>query len=260
VAGEWLKVELALPDKPEVHYIANALKLDPDAVVGKLFRVWAWFDQHTENGDALGVTFALLDRITGVTGFGEAMMLAGWMEQRDKVLHMPKFDSHTSQSSKKRALTAKRMAKLRNAPVTPPASQARHLEKRREEVNPKPKAQHFVPPPWVDLEAWKGFENMRAKIRKPLTDRARAMIVKELEALKAQGHNPVAVLAQSEVHAWAGVFPVKVNGSAKSPSQWWTSDEGVLAKGKELLLEPKMGESMPSFKTRINAAIERETV
>ena len=35
------------------------------------------------------------------------------------------------------------------------------------------------------------------------------MIVKELEDLKTQGYDPDAVLAQSEVHAWAGVFPIK---------------------------------------------------
>lgn len=133
MAGEWMKIELALPDKPEVHYIAGVLSIDPDAVVGKLIRVWSWFDKHTEDGNALGVTISLLDRLTNVTGFGEAMMLAGWIEQHDKTLHMPKFDSHTSESSKKRALTAKRVAKIRNANVTPAALPRE--EKRREDKN-----------------------------------------------------------------------------------------------------------------------------
>lgn len=129
-------------------------------------------------------------------------------------------------------------------------------EAEAEAGKPKPKAQRFAPPPWIDPEAWKGFEAMRTKIRKPMTDRARAMIVSELEALKAQGHDPIAVLAQSELHAWAGVFPIKANGTTRSPIQWWTSDEGIVAKGRELHLEPKRGESMSSFKARINAAIE----
>ena len=153
--------------------------------------------------------------------------------------------------------------KRKKKPVNQPVNKIQHSQQiqpiayaEAEAVNTKPKAQRFAPPPWIDPEAWKGFETMRAKIRKPMTDRARAMIVKELEALKAQGHDPVAVLAQSEVHAWAGVFPVKVNGAAKSPVQWWASDEGILAKGNELHLDPKRGESMPSFKARINAAIE----
>ena len=118
MAGDWMKIELELPDKPEVHYIANALNLDPDAVVGKLIRIWQWFDKHTTDGNAFGVTYSLLDRITSVTGFGESMFLCGWMEQNDKVLTMPKFDRHTSESAKTRALTSKRVNKSRANNVT----------------------------------------------------------------------------------------------------------------------------------------------
>ena len=107
----WMKIDLELPDKPEVHAIASMLNLDPDAVVGKLIRVWQWFDKHTTDGNAFGVTYALPARISGVTGFGEAMAFVGWLEQRDKVLVMPKFERHTSESAKARALTADRVAK-----------------------------------------------------------------------------------------------------------------------------------------------------
>ena len=107
----WMKIDLELPDKPEVHAIAGMLNLDPDAVVGKLIRVWQWFDKHTTDGNAFGVTYALPDRISGVVGFGEAMAFVGWLEQLDKNLVMPKFDRHTSESAKARALTAKRVEK-----------------------------------------------------------------------------------------------------------------------------------------------------
>lgn len=107
----WMKIDLELPDKPEVHAIAGMLNLDPDAVVGKLIRVWQWFDKHTTDGNAFGVTYALPDRISSVAGFGEAMAFVGWLEQRDKTLVMTKFDRHTSESAKARALTAKRVEK-----------------------------------------------------------------------------------------------------------------------------------------------------
>jgi len=140
MAGDWMKIELDLPDKPEVHYIAGALSLDPDAVVGKLMRVWAWFDKHTTDGNALGVTYSLIDRITAVAGFGEAMAFAGWLNQRDKTLVMPGFDKHTSKSAKERALTAKRVSKNRNGVgnghVTPaplPREEKRREEKKEQE-------------------------------------------------------------------------------------------------------------------------------
>lgn len=80
---------------------------------------------------------------------------------------------------------------------------------------PKPKAQRWALPPWIAEEAWKGFEAMRTKIRKPMTDRARTMIVAELERLKAKGQDPIAVLAQSEVRAWASVYPIATSPAAR---------------------------------------------
>ena len=42
MAGDWIKVEDCLPDKPEVVGIADYMGIDQDAVVGKLIRLWAW--------------------------------------------------------------------------------------------------------------------------------------------------------------------------------------------------------------------------
>jgi hypothetical protein len=42
MAGDWIKFELTTLDKPEVCQIADLADIDPDAVVGKLMRVWGW--------------------------------------------------------------------------------------------------------------------------------------------------------------------------------------------------------------------------
>lgn len=174
-----MKIELELPDKPEVHYIAGALNLDPDAVVGKLMRVWAWFDKHTTNGNALGVTYSLLDRITGVAGFGEAMAFAGWLEQRDKTLVMPGFDKHTSKSAKERALTAKRVAKTRNGDVTPaplPREEKRKEEK-KEQQPASPVGIALLPD--VDPQVAADFVKLRRAQKAELTATAVEGIVRE---------------------------------------------------------------------------------
>lgn len=114
MAGDWMKIELELPEKPEVHSIAAMLGKEPEWVVGALIKVWGWFNKHTEDGNAPGVTFALPDRLVGVTGFGEAMCFAGWLEQNDRTLTMPKFDRHTSESAKTRANTASRVSRYKN--------------------------------------------------------------------------------------------------------------------------------------------------
>jgi len=164
MAGDWLKVETSLPDKPEVHYIASTLNIDPDAVIGKLLRVWSWFDQHTEDGNAHGVTFALVDRFTGVTGFGEAMQFAGWLVQKDKTLVMVNFDRHNSKSAKKRALSGERQQRFRNASVTLGALP----EKRREEKNKYIAHQ----PDSVSAETWGSFLALRKAKKAPVTDTA----------------------------------------------------------------------------------------
>lgn len=114
MAGDWLKMDSSTPDKPEVLAITARMGWDdPDLTVGKLFRVWRWFDQHTVDGNAPGVTSALLDRIAGVSGFADAMRTVGWLIVTDDGLSLPKFDRHNGATAKARAQTAKRVASHR---------------------------------------------------------------------------------------------------------------------------------------------------
>ena len=64
-------------------------------------------------------------------------------------------------------------------------------------------------PGYIDAEAWQGFEEMRKTIKKPLTDRARKLVVYELHRIKTAGHCPNAALDQSTCHCWADVYPSK---------------------------------------------------
>lgn len=110
MAGDWIKFELATLDKPEVCQIADAADIDLDAAVGKLLRVWGWFDQQTENGNAPSVSKKLLDRLVGVNGFCNLMESVGWMNNQDGEISLPHFERHNGQTAKNRALTAKRVA------------------------------------------------------------------------------------------------------------------------------------------------------
>jgi len=110
MAGDWIKFELTTLDKPEVCQIADLADIDPDAVVGKLMRVWGWFDQQTENGNAPSVSKKLLDRLVGVIGFCEHMKSVAWMIELDGVISLPHFDRHNGKTAKNRLLTAKRVA------------------------------------------------------------------------------------------------------------------------------------------------------
>jgi hypothetical protein len=142
MAGDWIKFEKTTPDKPEVFEIAGKLGIDPDAVVGKLLRVWSWFDSHTENGNAPVTVRPLLDRITGVTGLVQTLIDVGWIADDGIQMSVSNFSRHNGETAKNRALAKERVnkhrsksnAKCNGASVTSPLP-----EKRREEtITPNP--------------------------------------------------------------------------------------------------------------------------
>jgi phage replication O-like protein O len=57
--------------------------------------------------------------------------------------------------------------------------------------------------------AWKAFVEMRKTIKKPMTEYAMKLRVKELEKLVLQGEDPIAVLNQSTSSNYQDLYPVK---------------------------------------------------
>ncbi|MCI2809370.1 hypothetical protein [Eoetvoesiella caeni] len=164
MAGNWLKLEASTPDKPEVLAITVAMGWDdPDLVVGKLFRAWRWFDEHTIEGNAPRVTVALLDRIIGVSGFASAMAEVGWLVIADDGLSLPNFDRHNGKTAKDRALTAKRVATHKanaksNADNVTDALPRE--EKNREDIQKKEAKASSAPARKIELDAdgkWTGI-------------------------------------------------------------------------------------------------------
>lgn len=197
----WIKFETATSEKPEVWAMALSLGIDADAVVGKLLRVWSWFDTQTVEGNAPSVTKALLDAKLGVSGFCDAMIAVDWMHEDAGQISLPNFDRHNGRTAKNRALTSKRVAehKANNAKVTQPLTQnfddgnapsvssaLPREEKIREDKNtntippksPKGERASFNAseaffPEALDTndfrDAWRAWCKHRKEIRKPLT-------------------------------------------------------------------------------------------
>ena len=140
MAGDWIKVEHATPDKPEVVKMADMLGIDQDAVIGKLLRLWIWADQQSVDGNALSVTDSFIDRCCFHPGFSSALRKAGWLTGSSGRLNLPNFEKNNGQTAKKRSLTNRRVSKLRqgkegksNATNVTEELQKRIPEKRREE-------------------------------------------------------------------------------------------------------------------------------
>ena len=93
--------------------MATQLRLDPDAVVGKLVRLWSWAEVSRINANAMSITFEFLDKLVGKKGFGAALMKAGWLREVDGVMQFPNFGRHNGPEGKGRALTAQRVSRHR---------------------------------------------------------------------------------------------------------------------------------------------------
>ena len=136
MAGDWIKMRCNLDTDPAVFQIAAQLGLDELSVVGRLWKVWSWADQHVSDCHAIGVTDVTLDRISGTPGFADAMRRVGWIEGDSDAPALPKFDRHNGQSAKRRALATERQSRKRHADVTPESRTER--DQRREEKSNAP--------------------------------------------------------------------------------------------------------------------------
>lgn len=61
----------------------------------------------------------------------------------------------------------------------------------------------------VSTKAWKEYKIMRSKIRKPMTEKAEELIINKLNKLTPDVKKRVAILNQSIMNSWQGVFPLK---------------------------------------------------
>ena len=238
----WIKFDIGTSEKPEVWQIAGQLSLDPDSVVGKLLRVWAWFDEHTTDGNAPSVTKALLDSKLRVIGFCDAMVGCGWMLESNGQISLPNFDRHNGHTAKNRALSAKRAAMHKdsktkvtqnfdfgNAKVTLgalPREEKIREEKIREELNtntpPNPQGgkrgrkPSFIPSPAFDelgfppthqdqamRDAWDAWLNYRESIGKPVSVHSATPTVNALG--RQQPREAIASIYRTIAKQWQGI-------------------------------------------------------
>lgn len=116
-----------------------------------------------------------------------------------------------------------------NGDVTRTDTQTQRLTNPNPNPNPKIKdknqgavAPRFEPPDWVPTADWLAFDEHRRKAKKPMTDRAKQLVVLELDKLRKAGHPPGPVLQQSVRRGWLDVFPLKADAIPASPSHAMT--------------------------------------
>ena len=94
------------------------------------------------------------------------------------------------------------------ADAAPKPSLNRQLN-RKEPEDKRDAAPGFVLPDWIPADTWAAFMETRKAKKAKSTDYALSLIVKSLERLKADGHDPVEVLDTSIKAGWSDVYPPK---------------------------------------------------
>ncbi len=84
-------------------------------------------------------------------------------------------------------------------------------------VNKRPKNKNKeVPlPEWLNPQTWQDFVEHRQRLRKPMTPRAKELMVKKLEGFWNQGEDINRILEQSIEQGWQGVFSEKEENNGK---------------------------------------------
>lgn len=216
MAGDWIKVEVSTPDKPEVVSMADELGIDQDAVFGKCLRLWIWADSQTEDGYALSVTNVFIDRITFCNGFAQALQNVGWLTVENGKLNLPNFSRHNGKSAKNRANSASRMKTKRRrdaASVTngvTNVTQEAQPEKRREE-----KSNTYTLMQNSEFESsWERWKKHRSEKFKPLGE-----IEAESQLLELSRHPQDQAQAIVEFSIRQGALNLITNGDHHAPSR-----------------------------------------
>ena len=77
----------------------------------------------------------------------------------------------------------------------------------------------------IFIEVWNKFKDMRKKIKKPMTEYAEELIIKELDKITNNEDTQIAILNQSIMNSWQGVFPLKNKPTATTPAKAMTEEE-----------------------------------
>lgn len=194
------------------HYYSTGGKLKADMV--QLFRICRAIEEEERNAVGRVVRdFFTVDE-------------DGWLRNKRadrEIVEMAEF--HKSRSDAGRKGNAKRWGSHSESPSDRTAIREQSHEDRQpqpqpQETNTKPKTSAFALPDWVDSDTWSDFVEVRKKVRAPLTDRAASLILKSLAELRANGHDPKAVLEQSIANGWKGVFPLKAQSSQQPDNRF----------------------------------------
>lgn len=102
-------------------------------------------------------------------------------------------------------------------------------------------------------ETWRQFVEMRKKIKKPMTDKAKELILAKLNKMASSESEKIAILNQSIMNSWQGVFPLKdTDNIDSSPPKYTRKEEPKLTPEEIQKNRAKLKELMGAFEGKFS--------
>jgi hypothetical protein len=224
MANSWLRLWHDMPNDPKWRTIAKASGQPIPTVISVYVHLLVEASANAnERGrtqpNAEDLASALDVEIESVAAVLTAMegrvldhgMLSGWKHRQPEKEDGSADRARAWREKQKELKTSTNENERDRTPANTDKEKEKDKEKKRQETTGAPL---FVLPDWISCEVWKDFEEMRRKIKAPLTDRARQNLVAELIQIEATGQHAEDVLNQSITNSWRGVFPIKTDGGS----------------------------------------------
>ena len=122
------------------------------------------------------------------------------------------FDDRGTSDSRPRRFEATTPPPPPPPPATTATAGGEALAEPAAAASPKPRAKPKpIPalPEWIPRGPWAQWAEVRERMRAPLTAGAVELAIRELAKLRASGHDPTAVIEQSVLRGWRGLFPIR---------------------------------------------------
>jgi len=185
----------------------------------KFTRGQAWVDllmlaNHKDGGFRLRGIWVDVKR--GQVGHSAESLAARWLWSRGRVLRFLSY-LKTVQQIEQQKSNILSIISIVNYDIyqgnsttdstTDGTTERQQTDTNKNDKNEKNKEKVVSLPEWIDFSLWEDFKAHRKKLRKPMTPRAEELIIKKLDFLKGEGHNPKHLIMTAIERGWQSVFP-----------------------------------------------------
>lgn len=114
MAGEWLPIDIALDQKPEVQELIDLTGEPVEVICYRLWKLWGWASLNSDDGTVRTTPARLGRTCGGDERFWLAVETVGWIRfAKDGTAEIPGWGRRFSQSAKARALHLERAGRAR---------------------------------------------------------------------------------------------------------------------------------------------------